>query len=248
MRDESPALACHSPSHGSPCRAIAGRRYPASMPPTTNDQPPTPIIKGLIFDYGGVLWDMRWDITRTLEQEHGLAERTIVETLYGSDTWRQLEIGVGDRQAWLDESHLALERVAGRELPRLHAHWRDRQHLIAPNIDLIRRLRPPYRTAVLSNADSTLVDRLRHEHGIADLFDDVICSADIGVAKPEPRIYAIAAARVGLPADECVFIDDLERNVDAARAAGMHAVLYRVDAGDDLESQLRALGVLPRPA
>ena len=98
-------------------------------------------IRGLIFDYGGVLWDMRWDLARTLEQEHGLRERTIIETLYGSETWQKLEIGVGDRQAWLDESHLALEAAAGRELPRLHQHWRERQHLIAPNIDLIRRLR-----------------------------------------------------------------------------------------------------------
>lgn len=203
-------------------------------------------IKGIIFDYGGVLWDMGWDIARTLEQEHGLAERTIVETLYGSETWRQLEVGVGDRAAWLDESHLALEKAAGRELPRLHNHWRDRQHLIAPNIDLIRRLRPPYRTAVLSNADSTLVDRLKHSHGIYDLFDDVICSADVGVAKPEARIYALAAARVGLPADECVFIDDLETNVEAAREAGMSAILFRVDLGDDLERQLAEFGVLPR--
>lgn len=205
-------------------------------------------IKGVIFDYGGVLWDMRWDITRTLEQEHGLAERTIVETLYGSETWRQIEVGVGDRQAWLDESHRALEQIAGRALPPLHARWRERQHLIAPNIDLIRRLRPPYRTAVLSNADSTLADRLRHEHGIAGLFDEIICSADVGLAKPEPRIYDIAAGRVGLPAAECVFVDDLERNVEAARAAGMAAVLYRVDAGDDLAAQLAELGVLPRPA
>ena len=205
-------------------------------------------IKGIIFDYGGVLWDMRWDITRTLEQEHGLAERTIVETLYGSETWRQLEIGIGDRTAWLDESHVALEKVAGRELPRLHRHWRDRQHLIAPNIDLIRRLRPPYRTAVLSNADSTLVARLRDEHGIYDLFDEVVCSADVGLAKPEARIYALAAERIGLPADECVFIDDLDANVAGARHAGMSAIQFLVDRGDDLERQLADIGVMPRPA
>ena len=205
-------------------------------------------IKGIIFDYGGVLWDMRWDITRTLEQEHGLAERTIVETLYGSETWRQLEIGIGDRTAWLDESHVALEKVAGRELPRLHRHWRDRQHLIAPNIDLIRRLRPPYRTAVLSNADSTLVARLRDEHGIYDLFDEVVCSADVGLAKPEARIYALAAERVGLPADECVFIDDLDANVAGARHAGMSAIQFLVDRDDDLERQLADIGVMPRPA
>ncbi len=200
-------------------------------------------IKGLIFDYGGVLWDMRWDVTRTLELEHGLRERAIVETLYGSDTWRQLEIGVGDRDAWLTEAHLELERVAGRELPQLHRDWRDRQHLIAPNIDLIRRLRPPYRTAVLSNADNSLIARLRDSHGIYDLFDEVVVSADVGMAKPEPKIYAIAAQRLALRPEECAFVDDLESNVEAARATGMAAVHFRVDRGDDLERQFAELGV-----
>ena len=201
-------------------------------------------IHGLIFDYGGVLWDMRWDITRTLELEHGLRERALVETLYGSDTWRQLEIGIGDRDAWLDEAHRDLERVAGRELPRLHADWRDRQHLIAPNIDLIRRLHPTYKTAVLSNADNTLITRLRDAHGIFDLFDEIVVSADVGMAKPEPKIYVLAAQRLGLPPAECVFIDDLEGNVEAARAAGMHAIHFRVDRNDDLEQQFAKLGVI----
>ncbi len=199
-------------------------------------------IRGLIFDYGGVLWDMRWDLARTLEQEHGLRERTIVETLYGSETWQKLEIGVGDRQAWLDESHLALEAAAGRELPRLHQHWRERQHLIAPNIDLIRRLRGTYKTAVLSNADNTLVRTLRDAHGIHHLFDDIVVSADVGMAKPDPRIYALSAQRIGLPPEECVFIDDLPRNVDAARESGMHAIHFLVNE-HHLQEQLATLGV-----
>ncbi|HYM16185.1 MAG TPA: HAD family hydrolase, partial [Dehalococcoidia bacterium] len=155
------------------------------------------VVRGLIFDYGGVLWDMRWDVTRDPEAEHGRRDRAIVETLYGSETWRQIEVGVGDREAWLSSAHHDLEAAAGRELPPLHTHWRDQQHLIAPNIDLIRRLRPPYRTAVLSNADNTLRGRLR-QHGIIELFDDVVVSADVGIAKPDPRIYTLAARRLHL--------------------------------------------------
>ncbi len=202
-------------------------------------------IRGLIFDYGGVLWDMRWDLARTLEQEHGLRARTIVETLYGSDAWRKIEVGVGDRQAWLDDSHRALEAAAGRELPPLHQHWRERQHLIAPNIDLIRRLRPAYKTAVVSNADSTLKRALRESHGIADLFDDIVVSADVGMAKPDARIYALSAQRLDLAPGECVFIDDLPANVEAARDAGMHAVHFLVNE-HVLEMQLAELGVRPR--
>lgn len=201
-------------------------------------------VKGLIFDYGGVLLDMRFELTRELERAHGLRERAILESLYGSETWRQIEVGVGDREAWLREAHNALEGEAGRALPPLHEHWRGQQELIGQNIDLIQRLRPPYKTAVLSNADHTLMGRLRDKHRIAHLFDDVVCSADVGVAKPEPRIYALAAHRLGLAPGECVFIDDLERNVEAARAAGMQGVLFRIDQGDVLEQQLAALGVV----
>jgi len=202
-------------------------------------------IRGLIFDYGGVLWDMRWDITRALEQEHGLRERAIAETLYGSEAWDKIKVGIGDREVWLQHAHRELEGVAGRALPPLHTHWRERQHLIAPNIDLIRRLRPPYRTAVLSNADHTLRQRLADAHGIIDLFDDVVCSADVGMAKPDPRIYELAASRLGLEPGECVFIDDLESNVEAARQAGMSGVHFLVDEGHDLALQLGELGVRP---
>ncbi len=185
---------------------------------------------------------MRWDLARTLEQEHGLRERTIVDTLYGSDTYQKLEAGIGDLDAWLDEAHCSLEKAAGRELPRLHQHWRDRQHLIAPNVDLIRRLRTTYKTGVLSNADSTLVSWLRDALGIYDLFDDVVCSADVGMAKPDPRIYALAAQRIGLPPEQCVFIDDLAQNVEAARGTGMHGVHFLVGE-HNLEAQLAVLGV-----
>jgi putative hydrolase of the HAD superfamily len=200
-------------------------------------------LRGLIFDYGGVLLDMRWDTMRALEAEYELAERVIAQTLYGSETWRRLAVGVGDRDAWLEEAHSELERVAGRPMPRLHDRWRETQRLIAPNIELIRRLRPPYRTAVLSNADNTLSSRLRDRYQIADLFDDVVCSADIALAKPDTRIYALAAQRLDLQPAECVFVDDMEGNVEAARSAGMQAIHFRIDRGDSLAEQFAALGV-----
>jgi putative hydrolase of the HAD superfamily len=199
-------------------------------------------IRGIIFDYGGVIWDMRWDIARSLALEHGLADRAVVETLYGNDTWKRIEVGQGDREAWLAEAHAALETLGGRSMPPLHQHWREKQHLIAPNIELIRRLRPRYKTSVLSNADYTLRDRLR-DIEVADLFDDIVVSADVGVAKPEGRIYGLAAERLGLAPDACVFVDDLETNVEAAMKAGMLAVHFRVDLGHDLAAQLRELGV-----
>jgi len=203
-------------------------------------------IEGIVFDFGGVLWDMRWDIASELAGAHGLPDRALPETLYVSDGWIEVQVGAGDRDRWRADAHAALEALAGRTLPPLHETWRAGQHPIVENIDLVRRLRPPYRTAVLSNADSTLPDRLRYGVGIYDLFDDVVCSALVRMAKPDPAIYALSAERLGLAPQRCVFIDDSERNIEAARAAGMHAVHFRIDRGDRLESMLADLGVRAR--
>ena len=81
--------------------------------------------------------------------------------------------------------------------------------------------------------------------GIYDLFDDVISSAVVGMAKPDHKIYRLAAERLELPTEECLFIDDLKRNVEAEREVGMSAVHFRVDKGDDLAAQFAALGVSP---
>jgi putative hydrolase of the HAD superfamily len=61
---------------------------------------------------------------------------------------------------------------------------------------------------------------------IDDLFDVVVDSGVVGTRKPEPEIYAITLERLGLPGESCVFVDDLEVNVAAARDAGMHGIVY----------------------
>lgn len=201
---------------------------------------------GVIFDFGGVLWNMRWDVCRDLEEAHGLPRGAVFRTLYRSAAWRAVERGQGDLAAWREEAHRALEALAGRPLPRLHERWRAAQGPIAANVELVRGLRPGYRLGILSNADRTLRERLRAGLPVHDLFDAVVCSAEVGMAKPEPEVYALACRRLRLPAAACVFVDDHEPNVRAAEAAGLRAVLYQVDRGDDLRRQLLALGVTPR--
>lgn len=188
---------------------------------------------------------MRWDVCQELEQAHGLPRKAIFETLYRTPTWQAIERGRGDREAWREEAHQLLEAKAGRQLPRLHETWRAAQHLIGENVALVRALRPAYRIGILSNADASLRERLRDGLGIFDLFDAFVCSAEVGMAKPEPAIYRLAAERLGLSPEACVFIDDHEPNVAAAVGVGMRAILFRVDRGQDLEAELAAAGVTP---
>ena len=198
----------------------------------------------LILDFGGVIWDMRWDVSRELERAHGLPRGSVFSTLYRSAEWEAVQRGRGDREAWLLAAHRALETLAGRPLPPLHERWRDACGPIEANVDLVRRLRGAYRVSVLSNADDTLRGRLAGL-GILDLFDDVVCSAEVGCAKPDPEIYALACRRLHRPPGACVFVDDHVPNVHAAESAGLRAILYRVDRGDDLARLLAGAGVAP---
>jgi putative hydrolase of the HAD superfamily len=211
---------------------------PAKPSPTT-----APVVRGVIFDFGGVLADMRWDVSAELERDHGLPRHALLQTLYRTPIWREIERGRGDLLAWRAEAHRLLEERAGRPLPRLHDAWIAARHLIRANVALARRLRPAFRTAILSNADLSLRARLR-ELGIHDLFDAVVSSAEEGVAKPEVEIYRRAAERIGLSPETCVFVDDADANVRAAEVLGMRGIVYRVDHGQDLAALLVDLGVL----
>ncbi|OZM73805.1 haloacid dehalogenase [Amycolatopsis antarctica] len=79
------------------------------------------------------------------------------------------------------------------------------------------------RTALLSNAPGA-APAARRELGAH--FDALVFSGEVGVAKPAAEVYRIAAERLALPVDACVFVDDSRRNVDGAVAAGMTGVWH----------------------
>jgi putative hydrolase of the HAD superfamily len=62
---------------------------------------------------------------------------------------------------------------------------------------------------------------------VDEIFETVVDSGFVGYRKPEARIYEMTLERLGLPAAACLFIDDLEHNIDGARALGMNAVHFR---------------------
>jgi putative hydrolase of the HAD superfamily len=89
----------------------------------------------------------------------------------------------------------------------------------------IRALRPRWRTGVITNDLVGARDRIK-SHVNSDTFDVIVTSAEEGVAKPEPEIYDRALERLEVAAEETVFVDDLQPNVEGARAVGMHGILY----------------------
>ncbi len=80
---------------------------------------------------------------------------------------------------------------------------------------------------LLSNVPAEKMPWIRKTFPFLDLFDDLIISAQEGVSKPDPRLFAIAAARAGRPPQKLALIDDKRANVAQATALGFHAHLYR---------------------
>ncbi|WP_207756054.1 HAD family hydrolase [Nonomuraea cypriaca] len=91
---------------------------------------------------------------------------------------------------------------------------------------LLARVQEHVPLIIVTNAMDTLEEHL-DLLGLTYFADDVVSSARIGVAKPDQRIYEIAAERAGAPPERCLFVDDRLPNVEAARALGMTGVHYR---------------------
>lgn len=102
-------------------------------------------------------------------------------------------------------------------------------------------LAPDYKIGMLSNAGANWLDELFEPWQI-ELFDEVALSYEVGTVKPDPLMYETITTRLGVLPEEAVFIDDLMRYVEGARAVGMQAVQYRSveQLKSDLEAMLRA--------
>ncbi len=198
------------------------------------------ILRAIFFDLGGVVIRTEYQAPR----EH-LAERlnTTYEDLnrivFESESSRMASIGSITTEAHWD----AVTRRLGR--PPAEANELRDEFFAGDVLDLsliafIRSLRPRYKTGVISNAwpdlRSSLVQRK-----VDDAFDALIISAEVGVMKPEPKIFHIALEKLGVSAREAAFVDDTPVNVDAARALGMQGILFREPrrALSDLKGMLK---------
>jgi epoxide hydrolase-like predicted phosphatase len=95
------------------------------------------------------------------------------------------------------------------------------------------------RTGLISNSWGTRrYDRAR----LAELFDGVVLSGEVGVRKPARRIYQLGAERIGVPAEACVFVDDLPFNLKPAAELGM-ATVQHVDSAETIAELERLLGL-----
>jgi epoxide hydrolase-like predicted phosphatase len=182
-------------------------------------------IQAVVFDIGGVLeitpdlgWGPAW------ESRLGLAPGELGERM--ADAWRGGEIGTVSEA----EVHQAARDRLGLDEGQLTEFMADlwRDYLGTANTELIeyaRRLRPRYRTGILSNSFVGAREREQEAYGFEDLVDELVYSHECALSKPDPRSYALVCARLDVEPARVVFVDDNEENVEGARLVGLHAVL-----------------------
>jgi putative hydrolase of the HAD superfamily len=183
-------------------------------------------VEAVVVDIGGVLehtpptgWVRRW------EAELGVAP---------GEVGRRIEdLGEAGRTGRITEAQW---RTTVRDRLGLSAEQLARfaddmweEYLGSPNTELIawvRGLRPRVRTGILSNSFPGAREREQERYGLADLTDVLVYSHEVGAAKPDPAVYRLVCARLGVPPERAVFVDDREAAVDGARAVGMTGVLF----------------------
>ena len=87
-------------------------------------------------------------------------------------------------------------------------------------------LKPKYKIGLMTNANFNVLEELFSQEQ-AELFDASVMSYESRLIKPDARMFALMAARLGVEQGECVFVDDQERYVTAAKDIGMRGITYR---------------------
>ena len=197
-------------------------------------------IQAVFWDLGGVIIRTEDRSSRAAwEARLSLPPRELDQIVFAGEMGRKAALGLAgaeDVWTWVAE-RLGLDSDQRESLRR--DFWRG-EDLDLELVGYIRGLRANYRTGLISNAWPEIRQEIESTWRIADAFDDLIISAEVGLAKPDPRIYQLALKGLAVEASQSIFVDDFLENLEAAAALGMHPVQFvnRSQAQQEVESLL----------
>jgi len=200
-------------------------------------------ITAVLFDFGGVFTPSPFSVVGAAALELGVSEQVAVDLCFGpyaedgDHPWHRLERG----EVRLEVAHrelLALASAAGVEidvfqvLAKIGREDDDRILMV----ERVRTLREAgYRTALVTNNVAEFGDGWRQLIPVDELFELVVDSSQVGVRKPDPRIFRLALEQLdGVRPEQAVFLDDFEANVSGARQVGMHGIVVGEDRAEAL--------------
>lgn len=185
-------------------------------------------IKAIIVDYGGVFVEQPSEPANLarIAQAVGISATQLKEAVYGTnrELWNRAKLGmISEVNYWAEVEnnlHVSLNKIL----------WLKRQLFEVPHVydeflNFLKTLQGNYALAILSNA-IPVFSRTWESLGFNDLFDVMINSSLVGLAKPDPQIYKLALEQLNLPAQACLVVDDQVKNIAASRSFGFEAVHY----------------------
>jgi putative hydrolase of the HAD superfamily len=207
-------------------------------------------IKAIVSDFGGVLTTPLLNSFAALQDDIGISAESLGLAMWegvreGEDIpLFQLERGEISEDAFLERLSDGLETILGHR-PQLHRFRHMFFDALDPNeemIALMRELKASGLTmAMLTNNVREWEPLWRSMLPVDEIFETIVDSAFVGCRKPEARIYELTLERIGMPAEACLFIDDLNPNIEGAEAVGMQAVHFR-DNAQAIEAIRAAIG------
>jgi epoxide hydrolase-like predicted phosphatase len=183
-------------------------------------------FRAVVFDIGGVLeFTPPMGMAEKWEDRLGLGRGELPERL--GAVFKAGNVGALTEA----EVHAHIGKILTLSPATVDAFMADMwtEYLGTPNAELIAYfagLRPAYRTGIISNSFVGAREREQERYGFEQLTDDIVYSHEVGISKPDPRIYELACGRLGILPEEMIFLDDVEPNVEAARELGAHGILF----------------------
>ncbi len=211
------------------------------------------MIRAVISDFGGVLTTPLIDSFAAFQDQTGITGEALgtamgaIAERDGAHPLFELETGRITEAQFLDALRTELEPALGHP-PQMHSFKEIYFEALEPNgpmVELMRDLRSRgHRMALLTNNVREWEPLWRSMLPVDEIFELVVDSAFVGMRKPDPPIYELTVERLGdgIGPGDCLFVDDVEANVEAARGLGMSAVRFRDNeqAIAEIETALRA--------
>ena len=186
------------------------------------------MLEAIIFDVGGVLIRTQSRAGReTWAKTLGLDAWDFEQLVFNSDSGRQAQLGqksIETHWQWLGQQ-LGLSSA---DLAQMRRDFFAGDELDQALVAYVQRLRQAgYRTGLLSNYADDARPLWTEVYPFIDYFDGVVISSEVGLMKPDPKIYYLAADSVEVSPAEALFIDDFIENVEGARRVGMQALHFK---------------------
>ena len=187
-------------------------------------------VRNVIFDFGGVV--VNWQPEAIISGFY--SEPALRDALrthgFQHDDWLEMDRGTLDEPTVIRRLAVRMARPEA-EMAALFDHVRASLTPIEPTVALLAELRARgYRLYGLSNMSASIFAYLKSLHTFFELFHGIVVSAVVKSVKPEPGIYEHLRSQFALDFGESVFIDDLPRNVESARALGLPAIRFESTA------------------